>query len=269
MPRLIFWQPAPVHVVELHGVLASREGALNLKSVGPAVERAFRGLNKRGGDVVLDINSPGGSPVQSELIGSLIRRRAEEAKARVHAVIQDVGASGGYWLACAADQIHASALSIVGSIGVIGGGFGVTDLMQRIGVERRLYTAGQNKARLDPFSPERPEDVDFAKRVMADIHEGFKDWVRTRRAGRLRGDEAAIFDGSFMLGRHALELGLIDQFNDLDGVVRAIGGPKAQPKVFRPVRRRGLLALLPRRAAQTFVDAALDAVEARRFQIRI
>lgn len=269
MARLMFWQPAPVHVIELHGLLSVREGALNVKSVGPAVERAFRGLGKRGASVVLDINSPGGSPVQSELIGSLIRRRAEEAKARVHAVIQDVGASGGYWLACAADVIHASALSVVGSIGVVGGGFGVTDLMQRLGVERRLYTAGQNKARLDPFGPERPEDVDFAKRVMADIHEGFKDWVRTRRGGRLRGEEATIFDGSFMLGRRALELGLIDQFSDLDAVVRALGGPKARARVFRPVRRRGLLALLPRRAAETVVDAALDAVEARQFQLRI
>ena len=269
MPRLKFWKPAPVRVIELHGLLAVREGALNLKSVGPAVERAFQGLGKRGGAVVLDINSPGGSPVQSELIGSLIRRRAEEAKARVHAVIQDVGASGGYWLACAADVIHASALSIVGSIGVVGGGFGVTDLMQRLGVERRLYTAGQNKARLDPFSPERAEDVDFAKQVMADIHEGFKDWVRARRAGRLRGDDAAIFDGSFMLGRQALELGLIDQFNDLDGVVRSLGGPHARTQVFRPVRRRGLMALLPRRSAEIIVDAALEAVEARRFQIRM
>ncbi len=269
MTRLLFWRGPRIHVVELHGILAAREGALNLKSVGPAVDRAFRSLGKRGGDVVLDINSPGGSPVQSELIGALIRRRAEEAKARVHAVIQDVGASGGYWLACAADQIHASALSIVGSIGVIGGGFGVNELMTRLGVQRRLYTAGQNKARLDPFSPERPEDVDFAKRLMADIHEGFKEWVRARRAGRLRGDEAAMFDGSVMLGRQALELGLIDQFNDLDSLVRALGGPKARARVYRPVRRRGLLALLPRRAAESLVDAAFDAIEARQFQIRL
>jgi ClpP class serine protease len=217
MAGLLFWWAPRVRVIELHGILAPREGALNLKSVGPAIDRAFRALGKSGGDVVLDINSPGGSAVQSDLIGTMIRRRAEEAKARVHAVIQDVGASGGYWLACAADQIHASSLSIVGSIGVLGGGFGINELMGRLGVQRRLYTAGVNKARLDPFSPERPDDVDFAKRLLADIHERFKDWVRTRRVGRLKGDESAIFDGSFMLGAQALDLGLIDDFNDLDG----------------------------------------------------
>lgn len=268
MAGLLFWRGPRIRVVELHGILASREGALNVKSVGPAVDRAFRSLPKTGGHVVLDINSPGGSAVQSELIGSLIRRRAEETKARVHAVIQEVGASGGYWLACAADHIHASALSIVGSIGVIGGGFGLVELMARLGVERRLYTAGQNKARLDPFSPERPEDVDFAKRLMADIHEQFKDWVRTRRAGRLKGDETSLFDGSFMLGAQALDLGLIDEFNDLDSVVRALGGPKARTRVYRPVRRRGLLGRLPRLFAESAFEAALDAIETRQFPIR-
>jgi signal peptide peptidase SppA len=268
MAGLLFWRGPRIGVIELHGMLSAREGALNLQSVGPAVDRAFRALGKRGGDVVLDINSPGGSPVQSELIGDLIRRRAEEAKARVHAVIQDVGASGGYWLACAADQILASGLSIVGSVGVIGGGFGVYDLMNRIGVERRLYTAGQNKARLDPFSPERPEDVEFTKRLLADIHARFKDWVRSRRGGRLKGDDAAVFDGSFMLGAQALELGLIDRFGDLDRLVRELGGPKARARMFRPLRRRGLLGRLPRLSAEDLIVATLDAIEARRFRMR-
>ena len=268
MTGLLFWRGPRIGVVELHGLLSAREGALNLQSVGPAVDRAFRVLGKRGGDVVLDINSPGGSPVQSELIGDLIRRRAEEAKARVYAVIQDVGASGGYWLACAADQILASALSIVGSVGVIGGGFGVYDLMHRIGVERRLYTAGQNKARLDPFSPERPQDVEFTKHLLADIHERFKEWVRSRRDGRLKGDDAAVFDGSFMLGAQALELGLIDRFGDIDNLVRELGGTKARARVFRPVRRRGLLGRLPRFGAESLIEATLDAIEARQFRVR-
>jgi ClpP class serine protease len=198
---------------------------------------------------------------------SMIRRRADEAKARVHAVIQDVGASGGYWLACAADQIYASGMSVVGSIGVLGGSFGLSDLMARHGVQRRLYTAGQNKARLDPFSPERPEDVDFAKRLMADIHERFKDWVRLRRAGRLKGDEAAIFDGSFMLGQQALDLGLIDRFGDLETVVQEIGGTGARPRVYRPSRRRGLLGRLPRLLAHDIVDAALDSIEERQWRL--
>jgi len=267
MAGVLFWRGPRVGVIELHGILATREGALNLKSVAPAIDRAFGALGKGGGDVVLDINSPGGSPVQSELIGAMIRRRAEEAKARVHAVIQDVGASGGYWLACAADQIQASAMSVVGSIGVVGGSFGLNDFIARYGVQRRLYTAGQNKARLDPFSPERAEDVDFAKRLMADIHERFKDWVRTRRAGRLKGDEAKIFDGSFMLGQQALDLGLIDRFGDLDALVREIGGPRARPRVYRPARRRGLLGRLPRLVAADVVDGALDALEERQWRM--
>ena len=176
--------------------------------MAPLIDRAFRAA--RGQPVILDIESPGGSPVQSDLIASLIRRRADEHKVRVHAVIREVGASGGYWLACAADEIHANPMSIVGSIGVRGGGFGFPDLLARIGVERRLYTAGANKARLDPFSPEKPEDVAFVQELLDALHERFKDWVRTRRGGRLKGDEAALFDGSFMLGERALEVGLID-----------------------------------------------------------
>ena len=129
--------------------------------------------------MILDIESPGGSPVQSDLIASMIRAHADKAGVRVHAVIREVGASGGYWIACAADEIHANPMSIVGSIGVVGGGFGFPDLLGRLGIERRIYTAGTNKARLDPFSPEKPEDVAFAKDLMEKLHVRFKDWVRT------------------------------------------------------------------------------------------
>ena len=138
--------------------------------------------------MILDIESPGGSPVQSDLIAGMIRQRADDAGVRVHAVIREVGASGGYWLACAADEIYANPMSIVGSIGVVGGGFGFPDLLSRVGVERRLYTAGRNKARLDPFSPEKPEDVAFVKDLMEKLHVQFTDWVRQRRGNRLRGD---------------------------------------------------------------------------------
>jgi ClpP class serine protease len=212
--------------------------------------------------VILDIDSPGGSPVQSDLIAARIRRRADEAKVKVHAVIQEVGASGGYWLACAADVIHANPMSIVGSIGVRGGGFGFADLIARVGVERRMHTAGLNKARLDPFSPERPEDVVFLQALLDNLHVRFKDWVRTRRAGKLPADEGAVFDGSFMLGDLALERGLIDGFADLDGLVRELGGKRAKPHVFRP-RKRGLLSRLPRMA----VDAVFDSIEERHARV--
>ena len=254
--RLLFWRRPRINVVELHGLISPRPGALNAASAGPLIDRAFRGA--RGKAVILDIESPGGSPVQSDLIASLIRRRAEHNKTTVHAVIREVGASGGYWLACAADEIHANPMSIVGSIGVRGGGFGFPNLMQRLGVEYRLYTAGENKARFDPFSPERPEDVAFARDLLDALHARFKDWVRTRRGTRLKAEEAAVFDGSFMLGERALQLGLIDGLGDVDALVRQIGGERAVARRFAP-RRRGLLRRLPRLA----VDAVLDAVEER------
>jgi signal peptide peptidase SppA len=256
LDRVLFWRRPRINVVELHGLITPRAGALNVTTAAPLIDRAFS--SARGKPVILDIESPGGSPVQSDLIATLIRRRAEHHKVTVHAVIREVGASGGYWLACAADEIHANRMSIVGSIGVRGGGFGVPNLMQRMGVEYRLYTAGENKARFDPFHPERPEDVAFARDLLDTLHARFKEWVRTRRGARLKDDDASVFDGSFMLGERALELGLIDGLGDLDALVRQLGGERAMARRFAP-RRRGLLRRLPRLA----VDAVLDAVEER------
>lgn len=250
---LLFWRRPRVPVIELHGLIAAR-GALNATVFTPLIARAFR-MAGTGGEVVMDIDSPGGSPVQSDLIATLIRRHADKAGVRVTAVIQEVGASGGYWLACAADEILANPMSVVGSVGVVGGGFGFTEMIGRLGVERRLYTAGNNKARLDPFTPEREEDVAFVKSVMADLHDRFKAWVRLRRGMKLRGDDRALFDGSWFLGERAQALGLIDGFGDLDTVIRKLGGERAVARVFRP-RRRGLLRRLPRLAAEAFIDAA-------------
>jgi signal peptide peptidase SppA len=255
--RLAFWRARPIPLLELHGVLAPRPGGLNIDAVGPLVERAMAAAGK-GGVLLLDIQSPGGSPVQSDLIATRIRRRAEEKGVRVIAVIGEVGASGGYWLACAADEIVANAMSVVGSIGVIGGGFGAVGALARLGIERRLYTAGVNKARLDPFSPERPEDVAFVRALLDDLHTRFKDWVRTRRAGRLRAEESVLFDGSWMLGARAAELGLVDRLGDLDSVLREVGGKKARPYVIRP-RRRGWLARLPRMLAEEMMAAIEEA----------
>ena len=256
--RLLFWRARPIPVLELHGLLAPRPGALNIDAIGPLIERAVAAAQGKPGVLLLDIQSPGGSPVQSDLIATRIRRRAEEKGVRVIAVIGEVGASGGYWVACAGDEIVANPMSIVGSIGVIGGGFGIPAVLQRWGVERRLYTAGENKARLDPFSPERPQDVAFVRALLDDLHARFKDWVRTRRAGRLRAEEAALFDGGFMLGARAAEVGLVDRLGDLDGVLREIGGDKARVHVVRP-RRRGWLAMLPRMVAEDVVAAIEDA----------
>ena len=258
--RLLPWRRPRIQVIEMHGLIASRPGAVSIGTMAPLIDRAFRSAHGR--PVILDIESPGGSPVQSDLIAALVRRRADQQKVRVHAVIREVGASGGYWLACAADEIHANAMSIVGSIGVRGGGFGFPDMLARVGVERRLYTAGANKARLDPFSPEKPDDVAFVQALLDELHERFTAWVRERRSGRLKGDETALFDGSFMLGERALEAGLVDGFSDIDSLVRRLGGDKARARVLRP-RRRGLLGRLPRVA----VDAVLDAIEERSWWI--
>ncbi len=259
--NLLFWRKSRIPVIELQGIIAGREGLLNLRSVGPLIERAFASV-RRGGSLILDIDSPGGSPVHSELIAGLIRRRADKAGVTVHAVIGDSGASGGYWLACAADRIHASAMSIVGSIGVVGGGFGFDQLIQRYGVERRLYTSGENKARLDPFRPERPEDVAFVHALMTGIHERFIAWVRERRGNRLT-DDPAVFDGSYCLGVRGVELGLVDSLGSVDDVVRALGGERARARRYR-LRRRLSLARLPRLLAHTL----LDVMEERRLDIR-
>jgi ClpP class serine protease len=260
--RLLPWRRPRINVVEMHGLISPRPGAVSMGTMAPLINRAF--ASARGRPVVIDIESPGGSPVQSDLIASLIRRRAQEHEVRVHAVIREVGASGGYWLACAADEIHANPMSIVGSIGVRGGGFGFPDMLARFGVERRLYTAGSNKGRLDPFSPEKPEDVAFVQELLDALHERFKAWVRTRRQGRLKGDEISLFDGSFMLGERGVEVGLIDGFSDIDSLVRKLGGEKARPRVFRP-RRRGLLRRLP----GLLVDAIFDAIEERSWRAGI
>jgi ClpP class serine protease len=252
--KLLFWRRPRIPVLVLHGMLASRMGTLNLAGYADLIDRACSRA-ARSGHLVLDINSPGGSPVQSDLIAARIRTQAEEHGVRVHAVIGDVGASGGYWLACAGDEILANSMSIVGSIGVIGGGFGFEDAIARLGVHRRLYTAGDNKARLDPFTPERPQDVAFVHALMADVHERFKNWVRTRRVGKLKADEAVLFDGGYMLGARALEAGLIDRLGDVDALVRELGGKRARAETFRP-RRRGLLSRLPRLTAEALLEVA-------------
>lgn len=252
---LLPWRRPRLNVIVLHGMIAARAGMLNADSARPLIEKAF--ASTRRSPVILDIESPGGSPVQSDLIASMIRTHADRTGARVHAVIREVGASGGYWLACAADEIHANPMSIVGSIGVVGGGFGFPHLLDRLGIERRIYTAGTNKARLDPFSPEKPEDVAFTKDLMDKLHVRFKDWVRTRRGSRLKVPEESLFDGGYMLGEQALASGLIDGFATVDDLVHQLGGDRARPRRIAPKRSR-LALRLPRLAVDTMLDALED-----------
>jgi serine protease SohB len=178
--------------------------------------------------VALIVNSPGGSPAQSHLIFRRIRQLAAEKKLPVIAFVEDVGASGGYMLACAGDEIICDQFSIVGSIGVVGGSFGFPKLMEKLGVERRLYTAGERKVMLDPFLPEKPEDLKRIKAIQKDIHEHFIALVRERRGSKLKGNEKTLFSGEFWTAQMAVELGLADRIGDLRSTLRERYGEKVR-----------------------------------------
>jgi serine protease SohB len=219
-----------VPVVRLSGVIGAttpmRPG-LMLSNTARALERAFETRNARA--VALIINSPGGSPAQSHLIFRRIRQLAAEKNLPVIAFIEDVGASGGYMLACAADEIICDPFSIVGSIGVVGGSFGFPKLMEKLGVERRLYTSGERKAMLDPFQPEKPEDVKRIKAIQKDIHEHFIALVEERRGSKLKNSEnKTLFSGEFWTAQTAIEFGLADSIGDLRSTLRERYGEKVR-----------------------------------------
>ena len=260
-PLTLFRRRDRVTVLRLEGVIGSggRLGAPSLSDarLAPLVEAAFRRGKPKA--VALSINSPGGSPAQSSLIAARIRRLADELKVPVHAFVEDVAASGGYWLATAADRIHVDANSIVGSIGVISASFGLQDLIARHGIERRVHTAGADKSLLDPFRPERPEDVARLTRLQAQIHENFIGQVRARRGERLRGDD--LFTGEIWIGAKAIDVGLADEIGHLVPTMRALYGEDLRFTVVAP--RRPLFRRLGLPGVGEAVDAALDAVETR------
>ena len=216
-----------VPVVRLSGVIGFStplKPGLTLASVARPLERAF--AVRKAKAVALLINSPGGSAVQSHLIYRRIRALSEEHKRPVIAFMEDVAASGGYMIACAADEIICDAASIVGSIGVVGGSFGFAKLMDKLGIERRLYTSGEHKAMLDPFLPEKPEDVEKLKAVQREIHEGFIELVKRSRGARLTGPEKTLFSGEYWTGNKAVEFGLADGIGDMRSTLRERFGEK-------------------------------------------
>lgn len=224
--RIPFLTPAPprVAVIRLQGAIGATRGGLNDAALAPVIERAFR--RRKPTAVALVINSPGGSPVQSSLIAARIRRLADQHDVPVHAFVEDMAASGGYWLACAADQIWADESSVLGSIGVITAGFGLQDFIARHGIERRVHTAGRSKSTLDPFQPEKPEDIERLRAVLEPIHEAFKAHVRARRGARLA--DADLFTGAFWAGQRAVELGLADGIAHLVPKMKAVYGDKVR-----------------------------------------
>ena len=216
-----------VPVVRLTGIIGFstplRPG-LTLAGVARTLDRVFAVRDAPA--VALAINSPGGSAVQSHLIFRRIRELAQEKKRRVIAFVEDAAASGGYMIACAADEIIADPHSIIGSIGVVGGSFGFDQLIAKIGIERRIYTSGEHKAMLDPFLPENPADVERLKKLQREIHEDFIALVKSRRDGKLNGPESDLFSGEYWTGRRALDLGLVDAIGDLRSVLRERFGDK-------------------------------------------
>ena len=218
-----------IPVVRLQGVIAS---------VAPLLKRAF---SMRGPAVALIVNSPGGSAVQSRLIAKYIRDLAAEHDKYVFAFVEDAAASGGYFIATAGDEIIADPSSIVGSIGVIFAGFGFPEALAKLGVERRVHTAGKNKSTLDPFLPEKAEDVERIKQMELDIHQVFIDWVKARRGTKLKAPDDQLFTGEFWSGVRGIELGLVDALGDLHETLVTRFGKDVVTKVIEP--KRGLFRL--------------------------
>jgi signal peptide peptidase SppA len=263
--RVMEWVPARlrrgvavVPVVRLSGLIGAvtplRPG-MSLAGVARTLERAFSMKNAKA--VALAINSPGGSPVQSRQIYLRIRQLAAEKKLPVLVFVEDVAASGGYMIACAGDEIFCDPSSIMGSIGVVGGSFGFQDLIKRIGVERRLYTAGEHKGMLDPFLPENPDDVARLKAIQREIHALFIALVKQSRGARLKGTDDVLFTGEYWAGETSVSLGLADAIGDLRSTLRARYGDKVVTPLVAP--SSGLLSgLLGRKSAGAGTLASLD-----------
>jgi signal peptide peptidase SppA len=233
-----------IPVVRLSGAIMAGGSPLrqnlSLASVAGVLERAF--ADKRAPAVAIAINSPGGSPVQSRLIFKRIRDLADEKDKQVFVFVEDVAASGGYMIACAGDEIIADPSSIVGSIGVVAATFGLTGLIEKLGVQRRVYTAGENKVMLDPFQPENPKDVDHLLDLQREIHRLFIDLVKSRRGARLA-DDPQIFTGSFWTGERAKALGLVDGVDDMRSFLKKRFGEKTKLRLVAPPR--GLFSRRP------------------------
>lgn len=235
LAQRLFHRPPRVNIVRLHGMIAADgRGRLSDVTAAPLLERAFRAGRPRA--VALIVNSPGGSPVQSALIGARIRRLAGEVKIPVHAFVEDAAASGGYWIASAADDIHCDAASIIGSIGVIAAGFGLHEAIGKLGIERRVHTAGRSKSQMDPFRPENPEDIERLSALLEQMHGVFIDHVKARRGSKLASD-TDLFDGRFWLGAEAVRLGLADALGHPVPVLKALYGTKVRLRSYGPRRR--------------------------------
>ncbi|EYS92325.1 signal peptide peptidase SppA, 36K type [Bartonella bacilliformis str. Heidi Mejia] len=260
IPRYFRSSAFNIPVVRLHGAIMDSTSlmarTLSLSRCADLLDKAFS--DKRAPAVALVINSPGGSPVQSRLIFQRIRDLADEKKKQVLVFVEDVAASGGYMIACAGDEIFADATSIVGSIGVVSASFGFPELLKKIGVERRIYTAGKNKVILDPFQPEKKTGIDHLKSLQLEVHQTFIDLVKERRESKLS-DDPDIFTGMFWTGKRGIGLGLIDGLGDVRSVVKERFGDKTKLRLISP--SKSLLGpKTPSGISADVVNMAVDSV---------
>ncbi len=234
--KRLFGKSVPiVPVVRLSGIIAANVSArrgLSLNSLSPVLDKAFAAKGAKA--VALVINSPGGSPVQSAIIAGRIRYLAKKNNLPILAFVEDVAASGGYWLACSGDEIYVNGASVLGSIGVVSAGFGFDEAIAKLGVSRRVYTAGEKKVMLDPFQPEDPNDVTYLKELQKEIHDQFVEHVKSRRGAKLKAGDDVLFSGAFWTGAKAIELGLADQQGELRQILESRFGAKVKIKLFEP-----------------------------------
>ncbi len=249
-----------IGIVRVEGTILASSSAkhVDLKKIKPVVDKLLA-KNKLDAICVV-INSPGGSPVQSELIASYIHSKAKESKIPLYSFIEDVGASGGYWIACCADEIYALSASIVGSIGVVSSGFGFEDFIKKHGIKRRVYTAGKSKSMLDPFAAEKESDIELVKELQGEIHEHFKTWVKSRRGKKIQLQEESIFNGRVWTGSQAIENGIIDGISSYVDFIRNKYGKNA--KIIETERKRSFISsLIKGNFTENLVDSVFDKIQ--------
>lgn len=257
------FKPKPrISVLTLSGVIGKvgvgRYG-MSLCALNDLIEAAFAKPKTRA--VCLSINSPGGSPVQSELISSRIKALSEQKNIPVYTFVEDVAASGGYWLACTGEKIYASRSSIIGSIGVISSGFGLKDAIKKLGIERRVITQGKNKSVMDPFSDIKKEDIKIINEIQKDIHSHFIDHIKSSRGKRLKGTEDKLFSGEFWSGTQSKELGLIDGIDNMHNFIKTKFGDKVRIDYIKPKESWFKKKFLSSMDSKSLVDAFYDKCE--------
>ncbi|MES2676835.1 MAG: S49 family peptidase [Pseudomonadota bacterium] len=262
LKNLICKKSSTIAVVNLSGVIGKGgkiDQGINIENINPILEKAFE--TKGAKAIAINVNSPGGSPVQSELIYQRIKELSAEKKIPVFTFAQDVAASGGYFILLAGEEIFAHNASIVGSIGVISAGFGMEELIKKIGVQRRIYAQGKNKAVLDPFSPENPESIEILKSAQRDVYESFKDLVRENRKDKLKESDDYLFNGAFWSGKKAAELGLIDAIGDMRNVMKNKFGDKIKFINIEPKKKGFIKELLASSFGGNFADNLIEKIE--------